>query len=72
MYLPGTAFAVNRPLRDLALDRLRVRIHTIRRGDSIVQNPAGDESLLNGDIVILSGDPTALEAAESYLLIGKK
>ncbi|MFZ5604972.1 MAG: cation:proton antiporter [Pseudomonadota bacterium] len=72
VYLPDTAFAANRPLRDLALDRLQVRVHTIRRGDSIVQNPADDESLLKGDIVILSGDPTALEAAESYLLIGKK
>ncbi|NPU95154.1 MAG: sodium:proton antiporter [Gammaproteobacteria bacterium] len=71
VYLPDTAFAVNRPLRDLALDRLQVRIHTIRRGDSIVQNPAEDASLMNGDIVILSGDPAALEAAESYLLIGK-
>src|SRR5690606_27720645 len=72
VYLPESAFAVTRVLRDLQLERFHVSIHTIRRGNDIVQNPDENTQLLSADIVILNGDPAATEAAESYLLIGKK
>ncbi len=72
VYLPASAFAVKRTLKELALDRLKVRVQTIRRGNDIVQNPDENTELMSADIVILNGDPAATEAAESYLLIGKK
>ncbi len=72
VYLPSTAFAVNKSIQELALEKLQVGIHTIRRGNDIVSNPVGDTQLLSDDIVILGGELAALEAAESYLLIGQK
>lgn len=72
VFLPDSAFAVNKALNELALDKLKVGIHTIRRGNDIVTNPGDDTRLLSADIVILSGEQAAIEAAESYLLIGKK
>ncbi|MEZ5069356.1 MAG: TrkA C-terminal domain-containing protein, partial [Bacteroidia bacterium] len=67
-----SAFAVNRTLSDLSLDKIKVNVHTIRRGNDIVPNPRDDTQLLSGDIVILNGEMAAIEAAESFLLIGKK
>lgn len=72
VFLPESAFAVNKTLKDLPLEKLHVSIHTIRRGNDIVPNPNDDTQLLSADIVILSGEQTAIEAAESYLLIGQK
>ena len=63
---------MNRTLQDLALDNIKVNVHTIRRGNDIVPNPQNATRLLSGDIVILNGELAAIEAAESYLLIGKK
>lgn len=72
VFLPDSAFAVNRTLADLSLDKIKVNVHTIRRGNDIVPNPRDDTQLLSGDIVILNGEMVAIEAAESFLLIGKK
>lgn len=72
VFLPESAYAVDKTLQELPLDRLKVSIHTIRRGNDIVSNPSDDTQLLSADIVILSGEQAAIEAAESYLLIGKK
>lgn len=72
VFLPDTAFAVNRSLKALDFDRLKVRVHTIRRGNDIVQNPDGNTCFQGADIVVLSGEPAATEAAEAYLLIGKR
>ena len=72
VYLPDSAFAVNKSLRDLALEKLKVSIHTIRRGNDIVQNPDESTLLQSADILILNGEMAAIEAAESYLLIGQK
>ena len=72
VFLPESAYAVNKSLKDLALEKLKVNIHTIRRGNDIVPNPDENTQLLSADIVILNGEMAAIEAAESYLLIGQK
>jgi len=72
VFLPDSAFAVNKTLKDLGLEKLNVGVHTIRRGNDIVPNPDELTQLARADIVILSGELSALEAAESFLLIGKK
>ena len=72
VFLPESAYAVNKSLKDLALEKLKVNIHTIRRGNDIVPNPDENTRLLSADIVILNGEMAAIEAAESYLLIGQK
>lgn len=72
VFLPESAYAVNKTLSELAMEKLNVGIQTIRRGNDIVANPDENTQLLSNDIVILSGELAAIEAAESYLLIGQK
>ena len=72
VFLPESAYAVNKTLSELAMEKLNVGIQTIRRGNDIVANPDEKTQLLSNDIVILSGELAAIEAAESYLLIGQK
>ena len=70
IFLPESAFAVDKTLKELNLDNKQVSLHTIRRGDDIVLSPDENTQLLSQDIVVLSGEETDIEAAESFLLTG--
>lgn len=71
IFLPESAFAVNKSLSELNLNPMQVSLHTIRRGNDIVLNPDENTQLLSQDIVVLSGEDADIEAAEAYLLSGK-
>ncbi|MGB3621026.1 MAG: cation:proton antiporter [Ketobacter sp.] len=71
VFLPASAFAVNKAVGNLELEPLNVKLHTIRRGNDIVLDANENTLLLESDIVVLSGEQTDIEAAEAYLLSGK-
>ncbi|HEX4974505.1 MAG TPA: cation:proton antiporter [Pseudomonadales bacterium] len=70
--LPKSAYAVNKSLQALGLEDFCVSIESIHRGDKILLNPDRLMPLVYADLVILKGDADFLEAAESFLLTGKK
>lgn len=69
MALRPDAFAVGRRLDELALGELRVLLKAVRRnGQKKLLEPG--LSLESNDVLILYGNPSALERAEEYLLGG--
>ncbi len=72
IFLPANAFAVGKQLQEIPLTELKVRLHTLKRGKQILITPQQDLSIEAEDIIILAGEYSALEAAESYLLSGVK
>ncbi|MGD9660089.1 MAG: cation:proton antiporter [Porticoccaceae bacterium] len=70
IFLPRDARAVGKTLEQLALQNLNIRIHTLRRGDKTLSNPGAATVLEANDIVVLGGEASAIEKAESYLLSG--
>ncbi len=65
--LPPVAHAVGQSLGAL---NLPVQVVAIRRHGILVPQPADDTRLREGDILILSGDETAIERARQILLQG--
>jgi len=63
---PGS-WATGRRLDALGLERLGVSVVAVRRGGIKVPGPAMDTRLREGDVLILSGGPEALEEAVSRL-----
>jgi len=71
VFLPHDAYAVGKRLGVLQLETFNVRVHTVRRGSEIMSNPDGELLLEFNDIVVLGGEPFAIEKAEAYLLGGR-
>src|SRR5690606_18145404 len=71
LFLPQAAYAVGKTLAELPLEKLKIRIHTIRRDGEVIVNPVLETQLQASDIVVLSGEPGTVEVAEGYLLAGK-
>ena len=70
VYLPDGAFAVNKTLGELRLGQLGTQLVSVRRGKKTLIDIPEDDRVLAGDILVLAGESSALEAAESYLLSG--
>jgi CPA2 family monovalent cation:H+ antiporter-2 len=68
--LPPGAWAVGRTLDEVRGQGAEVTFTSIRRHGIVGREPAGDTSLRDGDIVVIYGEPKALEHAESVLLAG--
>lgn len=68
--IPENAYAAGRSLRDLGLQDINCMIRSVRRGDQDIKEVNGDFTLEKDDVLLLSGGPRAIEAAESYLLNG--
>src|SRR6185369_15967791 len=68
--LPPGAWAVGRTLDEIRGQGAEVTFTSIRRHGIVGREPAGDMSLRDGDIVVIYGEPKALEHAESVLLAG--
>lgn len=64
------AFACGQKLKDIRLDELDCVIKSVRRDDTELKEVSGNFELAANDVVLLSGGPRAVEAAESYLLNG--
>lgn len=68
--IPENAYAAGRSLRDLGLQDINCMIRSVRRGEQDIREVDGDFTLEKDDVLLLSGGPRAIEAAESYLLNG--
>ena len=68
--LPPGAWAVGRTLDEIRKHGAAVTFTSIRRHGIVGRDPAGGTSLRDGDIVVIYGQPEALEHAESVLLAG--
>lgn len=64
------AYAVNRKLGDLQLEKISVEVMSIRRGDEKHLKPHGNIKIKANDIVVLLGSRSNLEIAERRLLEG--
>ncbi|MGQ0654943.1 MAG: monovalent cation:proton antiporter-2 (CPA2) family protein [Betaproteobacteria bacterium] len=64
--------ACGKPLAELGLDALEVEVRTVRRRGVAVKLAPGDAGRLEaGDVVVLLGEPEALDVAEARLLRGQ-
>jgi CPA2 family monovalent cation:H+ antiporter-2 len=68
--LPPGAWAVGRTLDEIRQQGAEVQFTSIRRHGIVGRDPVGGTSLRDGDIVVIYGEPKALEHAESVLLAG--
>ena len=68
--LPPGAWAVGRTLDEVRERGAEVAFTGIRRQGILGREPSGDTSLREGDIVVIYGQPDALERAEAVLLAG--
>ncbi|HEY6452435.1 MAG TPA: cation:proton antiporter [Steroidobacteraceae bacterium] len=68
--LPPQAWAVGRRLEEVRRRGAEVAFTAIRRQGITGREPAGDTELREGDVVVIYGDPAALERAEAVLLTG--
>ena len=68
--IPPGAWAVGRTVSDVRARGAEVAFTGIRRHGILGREPAGDTCLREGDIVVIYGQPEALEHAEGVLLAG--
>ena len=64
------AFAVNKSLGDLNIEKRRVEVMGLRRDDNEIEHPTADTVLIAQDILIIRGKPRQVERIERYLLEG--
>lgn len=69
--LGNDSYAVGKKIDELALEKLKFKITTIRRGKKRLIDPKPGAELKAGDIVVLYGEHAQVEHAETVLLIGK-
>ena len=65
------AFAVGRRLSEMHLDHFNVEVKVIRRPNSIGVQPTLESMLMEGDVIVLLGQPIGLTNAQNALLIGR-
>jgi CPA2 family monovalent cation:H+ antiporter-2 len=68
--LPPGSWAIGRTLDEVRKQGAEVTFTSIRRHGIVGREPGGETSLRDGDIVVIYGQPKALEHAESVLLAG--
>jgi CPA2 family monovalent cation:H+ antiporter-2 len=69
--IPEGAFAVNKSISDLDLDKDVIEIVALRRGQEKYLKPHGNLKILSNDILILHGNSIDLEKAERRILEGR-
>ena len=67
---PGT-FAIGRSLADMHLESFDVEVKSIRRPNSNGSEPGEESLLVEGDVIVLLGQPTGLTNAQNALLMGR-
>ena len=65
------SFAIGRRLVDMQLESFNVEVKSIRRPNSNGMVPTNESPLVEGDVVVLLGQPTGLTNAQNALLIGR-
>jgi CPA2 family monovalent cation:H+ antiporter-2 len=64
------AFAVNKSLGELNIEKRRVEVMGLRRDDNEIEHPTAETVLIAQDILIIRGKPRQVERIERYLLEG--
>ncbi|MCF6434580.1 cation:proton antiporter [Pseudoalteromonas sp. MMG022] len=68
--LPESAFAVDKTIEQLNLDKQKVAITALRRNGEELSSPVQSMVLQASDVLVLKGKPRRVERAEQYLLNG--
>ncbi|OHU87470.1 MULTISPECIES: cation:proton antiporter [Pseudoalteromonas] len=68
--LPESAFAVDKTIEQLNLDKQKVAITALRRNGEELSSPVQSMMLQANDVLVLKGKPRRVERAEQYLLNG--
>ncbi|GMM83147.1 cation:proton antiporter [Pseudoalteromonas sp. MTN2-4] len=68
--LPESAFAIDKQIAQLNLNKQRVVITALRRDGQEIESPDDDIILQANDILLLKGKPRRVERAEQFLLEG--
>ncbi|GAA58939.1 monovalent cation:H+ antiporter-2, CPA2 family [Pseudoalteromonas sp. BSi20652] len=68
--LPGKAYAVNKTIENLNLEKRRVLVKALRREGAEIETPSEKTTLLANDVLVLQGKPRRVERVEHYLLDG--
>lgn len=68
--LPESAYAVDKQIAQLNLQKQRVVITALRRDGQEIESPSDDMQLQANDILLLKGKPRRVERAEQFLLEG--
>jgi CPA2 family monovalent cation:H+ antiporter-2 len=68
--LPPAAWAVGRSIDDVRARGAEVAFTGVRRQGILGRDPQGTTQLREGDIVVIYGEPDALEHAEAVMLAG--
>jgi len=68
--LPESAYAIDKQIAQLNLNKQRVVITALRRDGQEIESPDGDVILQANDILLLKGKPRRVERAEQFLLEG--
>lgn len=64
------AFAVNKTISELDIERRRVKVTGLRRNNIEIEAPALDTLVLANDVLVISGKPRRVERIEHFLLYG--
>jgi len=68
--LPESAYAIDKQIAQLNLNKQRVVITALRRDGQEIESPDDDVILQANDILLLKGKPRRVERAEQFLLEG--
>jgi len=68
--LPDKAYAVNKTIENLNLEKRRVLVKALRREGAEIDTPSAQTTLLANDVLVLQGKPRRVERVEHYLLDG--
>ena len=68
--LPDKAYAVNKTIENLNLEKRRVLVKALRREGAEIDTPSAQTILLANDVLVLQGKPRRVERVEHYLLDG--
>ena len=64
------AFAVNKTITELDIERRRVKVTGLRRENKEIEEPDAETRILANDVLVISGKPRRVERIEHFLLYG--
>lgn len=64
------AFAVNKTISELDIERRRVKVTGLRRNNKEIEEPDVNTLILANDVLVISGKPRRVERIEHFLLYG--
>ena len=65
------SYAIGRCLADMHLENFEIEVKSIRRPNSNGTIPTNESQLMEGDVIVLLGQPTGLTNAQNALLVGR-